>query len=74
MLDSLLFGIKNRSGEEGDGGGEFFKFGVGGGLHIVARAGIIEKETSSESLAVFGVIPCFFGFRARGVVCLIVFD
>ena len=60
MFNSLLFGVKNCCSKKGDGGWEFFKFGISGRLHIVSGAGIIEKEAGGENLAVFWIIPCPF--------------
>lgn len=47
-LDSLVFGVKEGGSEEGDSGREFFVILVGGGLHIVARAFVVEKEASGD--------------------------
>jgi len=51
-FNSLLFGVKNGFCEKGDGGGEFFVIGVGGGLHIISGVCVIEEEAGGDDLAV----------------------
>lgn len=69
-LDSLLLGVENGGSKESNGGGKFFEFNVGGGLHVVAGAVVVEKEAGGEDLTILrgGLsVPCWL-IPFRGVI------
>ncbi len=50
-FEAFFFRVENRGRKEGDGRGEFFVGGVGGGLHIKTSfiLGVIEEEGSGDN-------------------------